>query len=165
MTSSTPNSVRNIQRKWTLPNRLEAVAQAGREVFDWLADLPLSSRAKYAAGLAVEEMATNIVKYGYDDDNEHLIHVTIDITRDHIIIEFVDDGHAFDPTKQPAPDIEKLVHSQKAGGLGIELVRRISEKMMYQRDDNLNRLTLHIRRLEPDDTQYIKLSQLAQETP
>ena len=54
MTSSTPNSVRNIQRKWTLPNRLEAVAQAGREVFDWLADLPLSSRAKYAAGAAVE---------------------------------------------------------------------------------------------------------------
>lgn len=160
MTSSSPDPVRYIQRKWALPNRLEAVAQAGREVFEWLADLPLTSRAKYAAGLAVEEMATNIVKYGYDDAADHLIRVTIEVARDHIIIEFVDDGHAFDPTLQPAPDIEELVHSQKSGGLGIELVRRISERMVYQREDNLNRLTLHIRRLEPDDTQFIKLSQM-----
>ena len=148
------------ERTWRFPNRMTALAAVAKEVFEWLANLPLSSRAKYSVGLAVEEMVSNVIKYGYDDEREHEIAVHVAAQNDRVEIVFEDDGHAFDPTLQPAPDIEELVHSQKSGGLGIELVRRISERMVYQREDNLNRLTLHIRRLEPDDTQFIKLSQM-----
>jgi len=34
------------------------------------------------------------------------------------------------------------------------------DKMVYERQGDRNRITLHIRRLEPDDTQFISLSML-----
>jgi anti-sigma regulatory factor (Ser/Thr protein kinase) len=148
------------QKSWQIPNRMDALADVAKEVFDWLAELPLSSRAKYTAGLSVEEMVTNIIKYGYDDPSEHLIRVQISVEKAYLKLIFEDDGHPFDPTQRPAPDIERIVESRKGGGLGIELVRRMCEKMVYERDGNLNRITLQIRRLEPDDTQFISLSML-----
>ena len=149
-----------VEKTWQIPNRIEALADVAKEVFTWLADVPLSSRAKYSAGLAIEEVVTNIIKYGYDDDREHLVGIRVTVSRDHLSLIFEDDGHPFDPTQRPPPDIEKIVESQKAGGLGIELVRRMCDKMTYERQGSLNRLTLHIRRLEPDDTQFISLSML-----
>ena len=148
------------EKSWQIPNRIEALSDLSKEVFDWLADLPISSRAKYSTGLAVEEMVTNIIKYGYDDNRKHLIQIQIAVSRDHVTIVFEDDGHPFDPTKYPSIDIDNLVESRKVGGLGIELVRRMCEKMSYVRDGQLNQLTLRIRRLQPDDTQFIALSQL-----
>ena len=145
------------ERTWRLPNRMTALADVVKEVFQWMADLPLSSRAKYSAGLAVEEMVSNVIKYGYDDDREHQISVRIVANLDHLEISFEDDGHAFDPTKHPSPDIERIVESRRVGGLGIELVRRICEKMTYARVGDRNRLVLHIRRFEAHDTQLISM--------
>ena len=148
-----------VEKTWQIPNRIEALADVAKEVFTWLADIPLSSRAKYSAGLAIEEVVTNIIKYGYDDDHEHLVGIRISVTRDHLTLVFEDDGHPFDPTQRPPPDIEKIVESQKAGGLGIELVRRICENMSYQRVGDRNRLVLHVRRFEAHDTQLLSLPQ------
>jgi serine/threonine-protein kinase RsbW len=148
------------EQTWKIPNRMEALADVGRKVLDWLAELPLSTRAKYSAALAIEEMTTNIIKYGYDDLAEHTIRIQVVLDNSHLKLVFEDDGHPFDPTQRPAPDIENIIESRKSGGLGIELVRRMCEKMVYERVKNLNRLTLHIRRLQPDDTQFISLSML-----
>lgn len=149
---------KTFERSWQFPNRMGAMNAAAKEVFDWLSSLPLSSRAKYSGGLAIEEMASNIIKYGYDDDREHLIHIHLRIEGNTLKIVFEDDGHPFDPTAAPVPDIERLVQSRTAGGLGIQLVRRISEKMIYQRVGGVNRLTLHICRHDAKDTQLICLN-------
>ena len=145
------------ERTWRFPNRMTALAAVAKEVFDWLANLPLSSRAKYSVGLAVEEMASNVIKYGYDDDREHEIAVHVAARNDRVEIVFEDDGHFFDPTAHPKPDLERIVESRRIGGLGIELVRRICEKMTYAREGAFNRLVLHIRRFEAHDTQLIPM--------
>ena len=147
------------ERTWRFPNRMTALAAVAKEVFEWLANLPLSSRAKYSVGLAVEEMASNIIKYGYDDDREHEIAVHVAAQDDRVEIVFEDDGHAFDPTGHPKPDLERIVESRKIVGLGIELVRRICENMSYQRVGDRNRLVLHVRRFEAHDTQLLSLPQ------
>jgi serine/threonine-protein kinase RsbW len=136
-------------------NRLEALSEAAKQLFCWMDDLAISTRARYSVMLSVEEMVTNIIKYGFDEEAEHFIRVKISVDRALVKIVFEDEGHPFDPTRQPAPDIETLVESRKTGGLGIELVRRMCEKMSYVRTGRLNRLTLQIRRLQPDDTQVI----------
>lgn len=145
------------EKTWRFPNRMPALADVAKEVFDWIADLPLSSRAKYSTGLAVEEMVSNIIKYGYDDEREHQIAVRIVATHDFLEISFEDDGHPFDPTKHPSPNLERIVESRRGGGLGIELVRRICEKMIYVREGQINRLVLRIRCFEAHDTQMISL--------
>jgi anti-sigma regulatory factor (Ser/Thr protein kinase) len=146
------------EKVWQIPNRFEAMAEAAKEVFGWLASHPISSRAKYSTGLAVEEMITNMIKYGYDDSDEHQIRFRIAIHPDHLEIVFEDDGHAFDPTRHPSPNVVNVINSPRIGGLGIELVRRVTTRMTYEREGNLNRNTLHIRRIEPGDTQPIRVT-------
>ena len=143
------------ERSWRFPNRMPALTKVVREVSAWMDELPFANRAKYSATLTVEEMGSNIVKYAYDDSDEHEIHLHMVANQDVVEITFEDDGHPFDPTQQPPPDMEKIVAAPKSGGLGIELVRRISEKMHYFRQNNRNRLTVAIRRLEAHDTQLL----------
>ena len=145
------------ERTWRFSNRMTALAAVAKEVFEWLANLPLSSRAKYSVGLAIEEIGSNTIKYGYDDDREHEIAVHVAARNDRVAIVFEDDGHAFDPTAHPTPDLERIVESRRIGGLGIELVRRICETMVYERVGARNRLALSIRRFEANDTQLLSL--------
>ena len=145
------------ERTWRFPNRMTALAAVAKEVFEWLANLPLSSRAKYSVGLAIEEIGSNTIKYGYDDDREHEIAVHVLANHDRLEITFEDDGHPFDPTGHPKPDLERIVESRRIGGLGIELVRRICETMAYERLGDRNRITLSIRRFEANDTQLLSL--------
>ena len=145
------------ERTWRFSNRMTALAAVAKEVFEWLANLPLSSRAKYSVGLAIEEIGSNTIKYGYDDDREHEIAVHVAARNDRVEIVFEDDGHAFDPTAHPKPDLERIVESRRIGGLGIELVRRICETMVYERIGDRNRIALSIRRFEANDTQLLSL--------
>lgn len=147
-----------LEKSWQIPNQLPAMSVAAQEVFKWLANQPLPSRAKYSVGLAVEELITNMIRYGYDDDKEHIIRFCITIHPDYLKIVFEDDGHPFDPTGYPPPDLERIVTSSRAGGLGIQLVRKITSSMTYERDGHINRNTLKIRRMEPGDTQVIRLN-------
>ncbi len=143
------------ERSWRFPNRMPALTTVVREVAAWMEAIPCSNRAKYSATLTVEEMGSNIVKYAYDDNDEHEIYLHLVAQQGVVEITFEDDGHPFDPTRQPPPDIDQIVAAPKSGGLGIELVRRISEKMHYFYHNNRNRLTVAIRLLEATDTQCL----------
>ena len=141
-----------------ITNRLDALNEAIERLDAFLEAESVPLKLAYAARLTLEELATNMIKYGYDDDAEHLIRFTISVHPDHLKIVFEDDGHPFDPTRYPSPDVERIVRSSRIGGLGIELVRRVTSRMTYERDGRINRNTLHIRRMEPGDTQVIRLN-------
>ena len=129
------------------------ISRVSVEVANWLTTLHLSGRAEYAGYLVVEEMLTNIVKYSYDDADEHTVYLHVALDEEYLRITLKDDGHYFDPTQIPVPDVEELLESRKVGGLGIELVRRMCERIEYNRADGWNICVFFIRRLSPADTQ------------
>ena len=98
----------------------------------------ISGDAAYAIDLALEELITNIIKYGYDDDAIHDINVQITITGERILLIIKDDGHIFDPTAAPRPDVEQTIEERPIGGLGIHLVRNTCESIKYRRDEEKN---------------------------
>lgn len=134
---------------------MSAVPDVSGAISDWLSSIGLSARAEYTGYLVVEEMLTNIIKYGFDDAKPHTIHIRAILNVEFLRITIEDDGHPFDPTTVPSPNVEGLLESRKIGGLGIELVRRMTDRMQYERDGHINRLTLWIRRHSPADTQPI----------
>lgn len=103
-------------------------------------------QALYNAQLAAEEMGTNIIKYGYDDQQEHRITLRIECLSDCFRLRLVDDGHPFDVRQVPEPDDEQDIDDRKPGGWGISLVRRLSRRMDYERRDGFNVLTIEISR-------------------
>jgi anti-sigma regulatory factor (Ser/Thr protein kinase) len=92
----------------------------------------------FAANLAIEEIVTNIIKYGYDDALKHEITVRLDVTENMLNIEICDDGKEFNPFNQPEPDISLSPEEPQIGGLGIHFVRKMLDACAYDRRDGRN---------------------------
>lgn len=96
--------------------------------------------------VAVEEVFVNIAQYAYPPkDGNVLIKCTVE--NDKAIITFTDSGVYYDPLKMPDPDVIKQRKENQVGGLGIFLVKKSMDKMVYEYKDGKNILTIikHIR--------------------
>jgi len=116
-------------------SELSAVAE---KISHFLESHEVSADAVFAANLAVEELVTNIIKYGYDDKAEHLIEVNLSLADQKLAIEIRDDGHEFDPFSQPEPDTSLPAAERDIGGLGIHFVRKMLDSCLYERRDGAN---------------------------
>jgi serine/threonine-protein kinase RsbW len=102
--------------------------------------------------LAVEEVVTNIIKYGYQDADEHEIKIDWCITEDEVCLTVTDDAQPFNPLEHPTPDLEKPVEDRNVGGLGIYLLRQLlMDDLEYQRTDGRNMLFMK-KNLDPNLT-------------
>jgi len=134
---------KEIQHKiLKVQNRIEELAVI--EIF--LEDLgdawELDPSLVLSLNLVIEEAFTNIVKYGYDDNGEHIIEIIFSHEPDLLTIEIIDDGHHWDPTIKEDPDISLSAEERPVGGLGIFLIRKIMNTVVYQRIENQNYLKL-----------------------
>jgi len=119
--------------------QLERVAQAVEE-FGKTHHLPL--KTIFEVNLALEEVLTNVISYGYSDDNRHLIMVHFSLKEKELEIEIIDDGRPFNPLELPPPDLKKPLAERPVGGLGIHLVRNLVDELDYQRWQDKNILVL-----------------------
>ncbi len=126
------------------PNELESLCRVIDEAVRFLEEREVGPRAVNLARLAIEEMGTNILKYGYDDTARHDILVRVQVDPGAVLVVLEDDGHEFNPLKAPPPDADVPLDQREPGGLGIHLVRKLAAQMDYQRCGGRNRLTVKI---------------------
>lgn len=112
----------------------------------FLEDNGIRGQAAYSANLAIEEMVSNTLKFGYDDTKVHEILLRAEVLPKRLLLVIEDDGHEFNPLNAPEPDVHLPAEERTPGGLGIYLVRKFAEEMRYERRDGRNRLTIAIRR-------------------
>lgn len=134
--------------KWetAIPNRLPALMRAIEGFDHWLDQCGADDNARYLAQLAVEEIGTNIIKYGYDDQNEHAIRLSAVAEERVLRIVIEDDGHPFNPCTAPEPDPNLPLEQRKPGGWGISLIRRLLAGMEYKREGGRNVLCVLVPR-------------------
>jgi serine/threonine-protein kinase RsbW len=123
-------------------NTDDAIAPATEKAEAWLEAYDPSPKALYLVPLAIEEIVTNCIHYGYDDAGEHTIVITLSVADQTLTLTVEDDGHEFDPMARETPDLTAPVEERPIGGLGIHLLRNLSDGMAYERRDGMNRLTL-----------------------
>jgi len=140
-------------RTWQVSGTIPALTAASREVGAWASTLGLAPRVPYTAQLVVEELGTNIVKYGYDDAGAHSFQVRVALEKDVLRVTVEDDGHPFDPFAGPSVPLEEVLATRREGGLGIALMRKVCQDCRYERVGGLNRVTFEIARRLPDDVE------------
>ena len=81
--------------------------------------------------LAVDEAATNIIKhaYKYAEDKDIIVKVSFDGSQ--ITVSLKDFGEKFDPSKAQLPNIRESLKLKKAGGLGIYLMKKLTDEVIY----------------------------------
>ncbi|MEK7863605.1 MAG: ATP-binding protein, partial [Chloroflexota bacterium] len=132
-----------------VPATLEGVALAGERTEELLAAATVPGRAVHAVLVALEELLTNTVKYGYAGAPGQSIQLALRLTADAVELTLTDRARAFDPLAGPEPDLAAPVEQRDVGGLGLHLLRKLSREQRYAREDGQNVVTLVFDRQDP----------------
>lgn len=125
-----------------VPANTESIVPASKAAESWLERRGLLPDAGLLVNLALEEIVTNCIQYGYDDAEEHLIEIVLSVTGRVLTMLVIDDGRAFDASQVPTPDLSLAIEHRPIGGLGIHVLREMTDSMTYERTEGKNRLTL-----------------------
>ena len=131
------NLTLNMEARLDEIERIHAAVDILAEAEGWPPELLFQIK------LVLEEMGTNIVKYGYDDEDRKNIEIILTSESDSLTMEISDDGRPFDPfTDAPPPDLDSDIPDRPIGGLGVYLVQKMMDEARYRREDGRNKLTL-----------------------
>jgi sigma-B regulation protein RsbU (phosphoserine phosphatase) len=125
-----------------LKNKLSELARVNQTLTEFGQRHNLATKAMHDLTLALEEILTNVISYGYTDNREHEIKVRLSAQPGEIRVEVEDDGHPFNPLQAPVPDTTQSVEQRTIGGLGIHLVRQLMDGLEYQRQHGKNLLLM-----------------------
>ena len=104
-------------------------------------DCPM--RAQMQIDVAVEEIYVNIASYAYTPGTGPAC-LQVELREDPrtLLITFIDSGVPYDPLAKPDPDISLPASERQIGGLGIFMVKKTMDDMIYEYRDGQNVLTL-----------------------
>jgi len=125
-----------------LKNDLTEVGRMSQILDKFCVSNKLPPDTNFALNLSLEEILTNVIRYGYDDNDEHIIQVRLNLYRGQVYIEVEDDGTPFNPMEAEAPDIHKPLDERPIGGLGIHLVKNHVDSLRYVREGGRNLLIM-----------------------
>ena len=125
---------------------LDVTIEAGEEnavnisakIIDYCRARNVDERTAYILGLAAEEIAVNISRYGYGKIKKPYIDINLSHDGEQWILRIRDDGIPFDPTQyQPDEEIKFLLG-------GINLIKGLAKKLNYVRVLNMNNTIIEI---------------------
>ena len=133
----------------TIANRIPEIRRAADFLDGFLEQHPVPDTVARELHVIVDEVLSNAIRHGYEDDRPHEIGVALARSAQEITLEVDDDGRPFDPTAAPAPPSRTRRGKTSVGGLGLVFVRELSDSVSYRRDGARNRLTIRLRLGEP----------------
>lgn len=100
-------------------------------------------RTRMQIDVAVEELFVNIALYAYKSDTG-MVKITVEVcdAPKSVAITFTDSGRPYDPLKREDPDVTLSAEERKIGGLGIYIVKKTMDDMIYEYKDGQNVLTI-----------------------
>jgi len=102
----------------------------------------LDARVVFALNLTLEEVLVNVIAHGLAGEGGRTIAVSLSLEEGQVRAEVRDDAPPFDPLSAAEADTTAPLEQRSVGGLGLHLVRRMTDSVEYRRDGDHNVLTL-----------------------
>jgi sigma-B regulation protein RsbU (phosphoserine phosphatase) len=127
----------------TISNDLGELERLAALVDDFVQKNALPDKIAFNLNVCLDELITNIVSYGYDDDRHHDIKVMFTLDGETLVTEIIDDAKEYNPfVEAPEPDLDAGVDDRPIGGLGVFLVKEFMTRTDYRHEDGRNTTTL-----------------------
>jgi anti-sigma regulatory factor (Ser/Thr protein kinase) len=134
--------MKNAEVKLTVKNRIEDLLRVNSIFESFATQHDIGGKLRYHLLVSIEEILTNIIKYGFDEQGVHPIHITFRNDSGAIEMEFEDRGREFNPLEVGEPDLDTPIEDRQLGGLGIHLVKNMVDVAQYRRVGDRNILLL-----------------------
>lgn len=129
----------NENTTWSKHIQLSNKTSECNRLFEFLADslerLPVTTEFRHDLKLISEELLANIIKHGYDNQSDETIDVELAVDGISVRITFTDSARAFNPLECNTPE---LLNDLSEGGMGILLVKSLTDEQHYQRENSHN---------------------------
>ena len=123
----------------TVSNDKENASILSQEIESYALKHNASFRDASMIALGAEEMVANIIVNGYKKTSHNYIDVNLKLLEDTMILRIRDDGVPFDPTKYEYDNNENYSTD------GIDLIKKVTDKISYMRILNLNNTVFEIK--------------------
>lgn len=117
----------------------EQVLNLSVQVIDFCRKRKIDERRSMLAGLAVEEMAGNVVKYGFRPGKKCHVEIRL-VAKGRLTVCIRDDCPAFDPKSR----LDQFTPEDVTANIGIRMIAALSGEMNYQCTAGINTLMLRI---------------------
>lgn len=127
----------------TLEATVEKLDAVNDFVGEMLAPFECSPKKRMQLDLVVEEIFVNIASYAYSP-GQGCVTIRAETTDDPpcIRMTFMDEGMVYNPLAKENPDITIPLEEREIGGLGIFLVKKNVESIVYEYSEGKNILTI-----------------------
>lgn len=104
-----------------------------------LQHLTVTDEFRHDLKLVAEELLANIINHAYAETATGTIDIELTVEEQRVCITFTDFGIAFNPLKDQDADIP---NDFSQGGMGIRLIKSLTDEQSYNRDNNVNVFTV-----------------------
>lgn len=119
-------------------NNLEEVIAFRDQLLLFCTDNHITEHNAKILALAVEELAANIVQYGYRNDQKNYIDISFTIQDDKYILRIRDDGIPFNPLEYQGQEEQQVTLG------GISLLKKLISDFQYMRVLNMNNTVIEL---------------------
>ena len=132
-----------MKQELTVNALTENLSQVISFVEQFLEYCHCSEKVILQTDMAVEEIFVNIACYAYGSDTgSATICVEYIDFPPSVVITFTDYGIPYNPLTKSDPDTTLSAEERQIGGLGIFIVKKIMDEVLYEYHDNKNCLTI-----------------------
>ncbi len=125
-----------------IENALPRLEYAAEQIESFCSENGFTLKETYHIRLVLDELLTNVILYGYTDDDVHFICVDLHKDDRGLTVRIEDDGARFNLLEVPAPNVHAPLEERPIGGLGIHLVQKLMSSIQYERIGDRNVITL-----------------------
>lgn len=122
----------------SFPNKTEELAA----IPGFVESLGLSEELTQKLCLALDEAATNVVLYAYDEPGAGEVKIDALLSEEKVSFKISDSGKPFNPLMAAEPNFDLPGAERPVGGLGIFLVKKLMDVVYYRRDRGVNILRI-----------------------
>ena len=127
----------------TFPAKTALLADVLGFVEQTLESYECSMKNQTAICLAIEEVFVNVANYAYaEGDGDVTLEIGFDEAGRDVTFRLIDQGVPFDPLQKPDPDITLSIEERQVGGLGIFIVKKTMDTVVYSYEGGKNILTM-----------------------
>ena len=133
-------------REITVPAIIDNVEKVVEFVNYELEQKDCSIKAQTQIDVAIDEIFSNIANYAYSGESGN---TTVKISFEHdsennniCKLTFIDNGKPYNPLEKEDPDTSLSAEDREIGGLGIFIVKKTMDDIIYKYSENCNILTL-----------------------
>ena len=130
-------------KELTIAATVENIETVTDFVNEQLEALNCPRKAQIQIDIAIDELFGNIAHYAYNPEIGSAT-VRVEVIEDplSVVITFIDNGIPYDPLKKEDPNTTLSADEREIGGLGIFMVKKTMDDIIYEYKDGQNRLTI-----------------------